>query len=169
MSSKSLNLKEHNLKHTASVSWEFIFMLIALVVSELLYFLSSVCEDTLVPGSASKTTDNVFMFLLSLYFARSTWMYHSTSYLADLVFIPLFTFNFNGFFFTFARSSNHSPLSIFLSAALPTLLMQFLLGFTLLARQKSSSSSKLLPVFKILAPLLQILSESTMKTVYQIF
>lgn len=96
-------------------------------------------------------------------------MYHSTSYLADLVFIPLFTFNFNGFFFTFARSSNHSPLSIFLSAALPTLLMQFLLGFTLLARQKSSSSSKLLPVFKILAPLLQILSESTMKTVYQIF
>lgn len=47
-------------------------MLIALVVPELLYFLSSVCEDTLVPGSASKTTDNVFMFLLSLYFAQST-------------------------------------------------------------------------------------------------
>lgn len=73
------------------------------------------------------------------------------------------------FFFTFANSSNHSPLSIFLRASVSTFLMQFRLAFTLFAKENSSSSSKLLPIFKILGPLIQILSGNTVKTVYRVF
>lgn len=36
------------IKFTTSISWKYIFTLIALVVSELLYFLSSAYKDTLV-------------------------------------------------------------------------------------------------------------------------
>lgn len=104
------------------------------------------------------------MFLQTLYFTPSTGIYHFIFYLTRLVFIPLFTFNFNSFF-TFAVSSNHS-LFFFFSlfegtvASIPNAIQAV---FHTFQKENFSSSFRLLPIFKILGLLIQILSKSTVK------
>lgn len=107
------------------------------------------------------------MFLLSLYFTPSTWIFHSISYLTSLIFIPLFTFNFNFFFnickfikpFTFVNLFEGIVVNI--ANAIQT-------GFHTFCQGEFFKFIQFLPIFKILGPLIQILSENAVKAVYHL-
>lgn len=102
------------------------------------------------------------MFLLTLYFTPSTGIYHSISYLTRLVFIPLFTFNFNSFLHLQSPQIIHLFFSLFegMVASIPNAIQA---AFHTFHKENFSSSFRLLPIFKILGLLIQILSKSTVK------
>lgn len=102
------------------------------------------------------------MILQTLYFTPSTGIYHSISYLTCLVFIPLFTFNFNSFLHLQSHQIIHPFFSLFqgMVASIPNAIQAV---FHTFHKEKFSSSFRLLPIFKILVLLIQILSKSTVK------
>lgn len=122
------------MKFTTSMSWKYIFTLIVLVLSELLYFLSSAYKDTLVMPVKIQImfscfyrhyiSPQVLEYITSFFISPVLFLFPS-SHLISTLFLHLQSHQIIHFFF----------FSVCLRAPLPAFLMQFRLCFTLFRRK----------------------------------
>lgn len=148
------------MKFTTSMSWKYIFTLIVLVLSELLYFLSSAYKDTVVVPVKIQImfscfyrhyiSPQVLEYITPVLISPVLFLFPSSHLISTLFYICSLIKSFTLFFSLFEG----------MVASIPNAIQAV---FHTFHKEKFSSSFRLLPIFKILVLLIQILSKSTAK------